>query len=348
MTDWMIYGANGYTGQIVAEAAAARGMKPILAGRRAEAVAPLAGRLGCPERVFDLDGDLAGHLAGVSLVLHCAGPFSRTSKPVVDACLAAGIHYLDITGEIAVFEACHARSDEAKRAGSIILPGVGFDVVPSDCLAASLAAHLPGASLLELAFTGLGEVSAGTAKTMLEGMPSGGAVRKDGRITKVPVAWKTLTVPFHDRERTAVTIPWGDVSTAFHSTGIPNIETYLAMPAKTIRGMKVASAFRGLLRLGPVQRMAARVVERRVKGPDADARATGKSELWGRVSDDSGRQVQGTLTTPESYRFTAIAALASVDRVLAGGIAPGAHTPSTAFGADFVASLEGCTLRVPS
>jgi saccharopine dehydrogenase (NAD+, L-lysine-forming) len=344
----MIYGANGYTGEIVAEAAAARGDRPILAGRREDAVRPLAEKLGCPHRVFDLGGDVAAGLDGVAVVLHCAGPFSRTSKPMVDACLARGVHYLDITGEIAVFEACHARSGEARTAAVILMPGVGFDVVPSDCLAASLAAKLPGATLLQLAFTGLGELSAGTAKTMLEGLPSGGAVRKDGKITRVPAAWKTMTVPFHDHERTAVTIPWGDVSTAYHSTGIPNIETYVALPRRMIRGMKLASMFRGLLKLGPVQRMAARMVERRVKGPDAEARATGKSELWGRVADDSGREVQGTLTTPESYRFTAISALAAVDRVLAGGIAPGAHTPSTAFGASFVASLDGCTLRTPA
>lgn len=344
----MIYGANGYTGEIVAEAAAARGARPILAGRREEAVRSLAEKLGCPHRVFDLGGEVASALDGVALVLHCAGPFSRTSKPMVDACLARGAHYLDITGEISVFEACHARSDEARQAKVIVMPGVGFDVVPSDCLAAALAAKLPGATSLQLAFTGLGEPSAGTAKTMLEGIPSGGAVRKDGKITRVPAAWKTMTVPFHDRERTAVTIPWGDVSTAYHSTGIPNIETYVALPKRMIRGMKLASAFRGLLRLGPVQRMAARMIERRVKGPDAAARAAGTSELWGRVANESGGEVQGTLTTPEGYRLTAISSLAAVDRVLAGGIAPGFHTPSTAFGADFVASLEGCTLRVPS
>jgi len=347
-SDWMIYGANGYTGQIVAEAAVARGARPVLAGRRAEAVRSLAEKLDLPHRVFDLDGDLAPHMEGVTLVLHCAGPFSKTSKPMVDVCLQGGIHYLDITGEIGVFEACHARSEEARRAGAIVMPGVGFDVVPSDCLAASLAARLPGATELQLAFTGLGEPSAGTAKTMLEGLPGGGAVRKDGRITRVPTAWKSMTVPFHDHERSAVTIPWGDVSTAYHSTGIPNIETYVALPKRMIRGMKLASTFRGVLKLGPVQRMAARMVEKRVKGPDAEARASGKSELWGRVADESGREVQGTLTTPEGYRLTAISGLAAVDRVLAGGIAPGFHTPSTAFGADFVASLEGCTLRVPS
>jgi short subunit dehydrogenase-like uncharacterized protein len=344
----MIYGANGYTGALIAEEAVARGMRPVLAGRREDAIRPLAERLGCPHAVFDLDGELAAKLDGIKLLLLCAGPFSRTSRPAVDACLARRIHYLDITGEIGVFEACHARSDEAARAGVLLIPGVGFDVVPSDCLAASLAASLPGASELQLAFFGAASPSAGTVKTALEGMPSGGAVRRGGKIERVPTAWKTMTVPFHDQERRAVTIPWGDVSTAFHSTGIPDIETYIALPDRMIRNMKLAAAFKGVLRFKPVLRLAQRMVEKRVKGPDAEARATGKSELWGRVRHRSGRTVEGTLTTPEGYRLTVLTALASIERVLAGGIEPGARTPSVAFGADFITTLPDCTLRVPS
>lgn len=348
-SDWMIYGANGYTGALIAEEAAARGMRPVLAGRRAEAIAPLAGRLGCEQRVFDLDdAAAAAHaLDGVRAVLLCAGPFSRTSRAMVDACLARGVHYLDITGEIPVFEAIHARSDEAARAGVVLMPGVGFDVVPSDCLAASLAAALPGATELALAFAG-GSPSAGTAKTMLEGLPRGGAVRRDGRITRVPLAWKTMTVPFADRERPAVTIPWGDVATAYHSTGIPNIETYVAQPARAIRAMKLSRPFIPLLGLGPVQRLAERVIEKRVAGPDAAARERGRCQLWGRVRDAAGNQVEGTATVPEGYRFTVLSSLASVERLLEAGaaVAPRAHTPSTAFGADFVTTIEGCALRI--
>ena len=347
-SDWMIYGANGYTGTLIAEEAAARGVHPILAGRRADVIAPLAERLGCTHRVFDLADPAAAARAldGVRAVLLCAGPFSRTSRAMVDACLARGVHYLDITGEIPVFEAIHARSDEATRAGCVLMPGVGFDVVPSDCLAASLAAALPGATELALAFAG-GGPSAGTAKTMLEGLPRGGAVRKDGRITRVPIAWKTATIPFADRERRAVTIPWGDIATAYHSTGIPNIETYIAQPPRAIRALKLTRPFIPLLGLGPVQRLAERVIERRVTGPDAAARESGRSQLWGRVRDAAGNQVEGTATVPEGYRFTVLAALASVERLLEGAaVAPRAHTPSTAFGADFVTTIEGCALRV--
>src|SRR5687767_3783927 len=127
---WMLYGANGFTGELIAAEALARGERPILAGRRADAVLPLAERLGLPSRIFGLDGDVAANLAGVAAVVHAAGPFSATSRPMLDACFAAGAHYLDITGEIPVFEACHARGEEAKRRGVVVMPGVGFDVVP--------------------------------------------------------------------------------------------------------------------------------------------------------------------------------------------------------------------------
>jgi short subunit dehydrogenase-like uncharacterized protein len=348
-SDWMIYGANGYTGQLVAEEAVARGMRPILAGRNGEAVAALAGRLGCEHRVFELTSgqEVAGHLEGVRALLLCAGPFSRTSKPALDGCIAARAHYLDITGEVDVFEACHRRGDEAARTGVVILPGVGFDVVPSDCLAATLARALPGAKELTLAFHGVGSPSKGTAKTVLEGLPRGGVVRRGGVITPVPLASKTMEVPFHDKARLAVLVPWGDVSTAYYSTRIPNIEVYMAQPARLIRAIKLMRPLRRLIGLAPVQRRLARRIDQRVQGPDEATRASGRSELWGRVRDSEGHEVEGTLTTPEGYRFTALAALACVSRLLAGGVAPGAHTPSTAFGADFVASIDGCTIRVP-
>ena len=235
---WMIYGANGYTGRLCAERAVARGLAPILAGRRGDAVARLAAELGLAHRAFALDDSTAVDegLRDVELVLHCAGPFSATSRPMLDACVRAGSHYLDVTGEIAVFEAVHARTAELATAGVVAIPGVGFDVVPTDCLAASLAAALPNATRLELAFAGLGGgVSQGTAKTMVEGLPHGGAARIDGRIRVVPHAWKTRTISLGGKEREVVSIGWGDVSTAFHSTGIPNITTYTVLPRSALR-----------------------------------------------------------------------------------------------------------------
>src|SRR4051794_8227576 len=125
MPGWMIYGANGYTGELIAREAVRRGHRPILAGRHAGKIEPLANELGCEARVFGLGEP---QLDDIELVLHCAGPFVHTAMPMVRACLTTGAHYLDITGELGVFEQIFARDGEAKRANVTLLPGVGFDV----------------------------------------------------------------------------------------------------------------------------------------------------------------------------------------------------------------------------
>ncbi|HEY0514839.1 MAG TPA: saccharopine dehydrogenase NADP-binding domain-containing protein [Thermoanaerobaculia bacterium] len=344
--NWMIYGANGYTGELVAREAVRKGLAPILAGRNAESVGRLARELGLQSRAFPLDDPqaTAAALYGVKAVLHCAGPFVHTSAPMVAACLATGAHYLDITGEIPVFEAVLARGETARKAGVALLPGVGFDVVPSDCLAARLARALPDATELALAlYVGSGGFSRGTLKTMIESLPHAGAIRREGRIVPVPIAWDAREIDFGGGagRRWTTTIPWGDVSTAFHSTGIPNIRVYSGTPPRTIRRMKRLAPLLPLAGWGPVKRFAQRWVERKVTGPSAELRETGRVHLWGEAKNAAGQTVTSTLETPEGYRFTAIAAVESVERVLAGKVPPGAWTPSKAFGADFVTELPG-------
>src|SRR5581483_8246026 len=208
---WLLYGANGYTGELIAKLAKARGETPVLAGRNAEAVARIAEPLGFSHRAFGLDDPAAvdAGLDGTKLVLHCAGPFSRTSAPMVDACLRRGVHYLDITGEIAVFEACAARSDEARAKKVMLMPGVGFDVVPSDCLAAHLKRRLPSATHLALAFQAINQPSRGTATTMVEHVGDGGLVRENGALVSVRAAHKSRTIDFGHGPREAICIPWG-------------------------------------------------------------------------------------------------------------------------------------------
>ena len=162
MPTFLLYGANGYTGQLIAREAVVRGQRPILAGRNAEAVTALARQLGLEHRIFSLDDAAAtcAGLEGVTAVLHCAGPFAHTARPMIDACLEARVHYLDITGEISVFEMAAVRDTEAMAAGVMLLPGAGFDVVPSDCLALHLHRRLPTATHLALAFHGIGRFCA--------------------------------------------------------------------------------------------------------------------------------------------------------------------------------------------
>jgi short subunit dehydrogenase-like uncharacterized protein len=332
---WILYGANGYTGELIAELAVRRGQRPVLAGRSEAKVVPLAERLGLEHRVFEL-GDAAA-LDGVDLVVHCAGPFSATSRPMVDACLASGAHYVDITGEVDVFEAVAVRDGEAKAAGVVLLPGAGFDVVPTDCVAAMLKAALPSATHLDLAFAAGGGTSPGTTKTSVEGSASGGRARVDGELRSVRIGHRRRSAAFRSGPLDVGSIPWGDLSTAYRSTGIPNITTFTVLPGLTGH---LQALFAPLLRTSLVQGLG-KAVAQRMAGPDAAARDRSRSEIWGEASDAEGHTVSVALTGPNGYDLTADAVVRAVERILAGGVPAGAHTPSSAFGADFVRELDG-------
>jgi short subunit dehydrogenase-like uncharacterized protein len=342
---WLLYGANGYTGELVARLAVALGHRPILAGRSADGVCAVAEDLGLERRLLGLDDPrrLDEALAGMNLVLHCAGPFSRTSRPMADACLRTRTHYLDITGEVDVFEALAARGPEARASGVMLLPGCGFDVVPSDCLALHLKHRLPGARRLALAYAGFGRISRGTATTAIEGLGRGGLVRRGGVLTPVPSAWKTRRIDFGEGPRTAVTIPLGDVSTAWHSTGIPDIELYFAAPPG-LRALAVAGRYFGkLLGSDAVRRFLTARVRAGAPGPTEEERRRGRAFVWGEAAADAGRLVASRLATPEGYTFTARAALAVVERVLGGQAPAGFQTPASAYGPDFVLGVPGVT-----
>jgi short subunit dehydrogenase-like uncharacterized protein len=263
---------------------------------------------------------------------------------LADSCLAARVDYLDITGEIVAIEAVATRHDQAVRAGVSLIPAVGFDVVPSDCLAAMLAERLPGAHRLQLAFMPGSRISPGTARTILEGLAAGGRVRIDGRIQKVPIAWKTMTVPFRHGPRQAATVPWGDVAAAWYTTGIPNIEVYAALPSRQIAQMRRLRPLLALLRVPGIRRLVGYAVRKSLAGRSL-GEESGRASLWGRVSDAQGRAMEATLETPDGYRLTVLTALAAVEKVLSGGVPPGFWTPARAFGSQFILSISETDLR---
>ncbi len=340
---FLLYGAYGYTGRLVARMAVERGKRPVLAGRNAEKLAALASELGLDHVPCALDDAAAldAALAEVPVVLHCAGPFHRTAGPMAEACLRTGTHYLDITGEIAVYEQLAALDAKASAAGVMLLPGVGFDVVPTDCLALHLKNRLPSATHLDLAIMGLGRLSRGTAITTIENIGEGGAVRRDGKIERVPAAWKTRAVDFGLGPTQAVTIPWGDVFTAYHTTGIPNITVYAFMGKSLPRMLRLARYFGWLLATSPAQALLKGMINRQPAGPSDEERAQSRSFAWGTVWDDEGRRATARVTVPEGYTFTALASLAIVDKVLAGQALPGFQTPAKAYSADFVLEIKG-------
>ena len=345
--DWMIYGANGYTGHLVAAEARRRGLNPVLAGRRAGPIGKLATELGLNPRVFDLDDPpaAAAAIAGVAVVANCAGPFAATSAPMIDACLTSRAHYLDITGEIDVFLAAQRRHADAQAAGIVICPGVGFDVIPTDCMAAVLKEALPDATHLALAFDARGPMSPGTARTMALSLrlgQHGGRVRRNGVLEEAPLAQSWRRIDFAGGSATAIAIPWGDLATAWFSTGVPNIETYAVVPRAAAIASRALNWVRPLLasRLG--QTLLHRLANR-ASGPTEEHLRTGRSRLWGEVRNAAGDRRTAHLETANGYRLTADGAIMAVKYLLTNAPSGGYYTPSLLMGARCVERLPGST-----
>jgi short subunit dehydrogenase-like uncharacterized protein len=345
MPEILVYGATGYTGKLVAQTAKDQGMTVVLAGRNLDKVRSVAEPLGFEARAAGLDdpAGLKAILSGISAVLHIAGPFSATSKPMADACLAAQAHYLDITGEISVFEALAGRDNEAGAAGIVLMPGVGFDVVPSDCLLAHVAKRLPDTIALKLGLSLGANISHGTAKTMVESLGGALSVRRAGRIMQLPPGSLTRTFDFGQGPENCIAVGWGDVSTAYHSTGVGDIETYF-LAAREMKIMSAMSRYLGpLLATGPVQRFLKAQIDKLPEGPTPQQRAEGRSLVVAQAIGRNGATATSRLTAPEGYSLTALTALEAARRLANGEVTPGFKTPSLAFGADFILDFPGVT-----
>ncbi|WP_414430964.1 saccharopine dehydrogenase family protein [Alcanivorax sp. IL3] len=338
---WMIYGANGYTGELIAREAVRRGQKPVLAGRSQAKIQKLADELKLDAASFSLDSHEPAYqkLKGISLVLNCAGPFSATAEPLMKACVAARTHYLDITGEISVFELAQSLSEKARSAGIVICPGVGFDVIPTDCVAASLKAALPNATHLALGFDSRSGFSPGTAKTSVEALAQGGKIRRHGKIVTVPMAYEVRLIDFGDGEKEAMTIPWGDVSTAYHSTGIPNIKVFIPGSPRMIKSAKYASYVRPLLGIKLVQKLIKARIAKTVKGPDEATRTQMPTFVWGEATNSRGEKKTARIHTDNAYSLTITGSLAVIEHLMDAQPVGGAYTPSKLTGADLVTRL---------
>ncbi|MFN8357086.1 MAG: saccharopine dehydrogenase NADP-binding domain-containing protein [Spirosomataceae bacterium] len=346
---FLLYGANGYTAQLIIEMAQDFGLEPVLAGRSEVKIKPLAQQYGLSYQIADLadTAALEALLQSFTVVLHCAGPFAHTALPMQQACLRTGTHYLDITGEIAVFEQGMRLHAQAKQAGVMLMSGTGFDVVPTDCMALFLKQQLPNANHLQLAFmTKGGNISHGTAKTAVESLGLPGYVRANGQLKEVPSAHKTLQVPFEDqRLTTCMAIPWGDISTAYYTTQIPNIETFMAVPSSAIWAAKLGNYMGGLLQSSFVQKQIHHYLDQKLTGPSTAARMAAHTLVWGKVRNEQGKSLTARLRCPEGYTLTAWMALHITKKVLNGHVEAGYQTPAKLYGADLVLEMPG-TQRV--
>ena len=348
MNEFLLYGANGYTGELIARLSTSYGLKPILAGRNQIKLEALAKELGLSYRIFGLEETekLEAALLEVPLVVHAAGPFIHTLKPMIQACLKTKRHYLDINGDINCFEQIKTYNDAAKEAAIMLMPGVGFDVVPTDCLSLSLKEKMPDANRLKIAFATLGgSISHGTAMTMAGKLGEGGMIRQNGKIIRRPLGEKGMTVNFGSKDIFVMNIPWGDVSTAYHTTGIPNIETFTAVPMKAYKILKFQSIFNWLLRTEMVRDFIRKKISQRPAGPDETMRKKAKSLVWAEVSNEKGDKKTATLEGPEGYTMTAHGALIITKHVLQGSFKPGYQTPAGCYGANLVLDIPGVTRK---
>lgn len=337
----LLYGATGYTGQLIAQTATAAGLSPILAGRTASKIAPIAQKFGLPYRAFGLENnaEIQQALEGTAVILNCAGPFQRTAPAFIQACLQSGTHYLDLAGEVPEFEAVRLHDTAAQQAGIMLMPGAGFGVVPTDCLALHLKNRLPAASQLVLAYETVGGVSQGTAQTVLKNLHQPGFVRRDGRLIPAKPAEKSLRVDFGHGKQTAVSNPWrADLTSAAHTTGIATIETYAVFPAP-VRWIMQSPFLRRLWGRPAWQKGLDWLINRLPAGPSEKELRNGRTTIWGQATAPNGQTATLWLHGPEAYLFTAQTAVALLQRILSGQTQPGWQTPARVYGADFINAI---------
>ena len=273
----------------------------------------------CPTGSLSLDDPAAlqAALADVDLVLNAAGPFLHTAAPLAEACLKAGVHYLDISNELQVFRALYDLDQQAKQAGVSIIPGVGFGVVATNCLARHVSEAVGGAEHLEVASrVASAQPGPGAAATMQENLPYGGWIRQDGQLAPQEFFTGVTTIGFPDGPCEAMPVPTGDLEAAFHATGAPNVVAYAVSPP----------------------------VLDSPDSPDGEALVPSayRSFGWARATGHDGSRAEAWLETGDSYTFTPAAAIRAVEETL-GRSRRGALSPAAAFGANFAFTIQDTT-----
>src|SRR5215469_11859643 len=303
---WMLYSAAGATGTLIAEEAIRRGHQPLLAGRSAESLASLGKHLGLPWMVVGLDepDQLKQAVSDVEVVLNAAGPFITTAPPLVEACLAAGTHYLDLAGEIPALQHLFAHDQEARARNIALIGGVGFGVVASNSLVKYVADQLPGATILELVVKANNQqTSQGATKSVLQGLAGGGRVYRDGHLVPFRLGKGLKAFRFPDGTLEILPVPSGDLEAAYRATGIANITAFI--PFRRSAASLLPLVQWGLS-LPPIRGWLEAAVEKQgTRKHESQAGGQRISYVWARVMNQNGRQVEAWLELGEGYHFTA-------------------------------------------
>ena len=340
----ILYGSYGYTGKLIVKRAQEVGLDLVLAGRNSIKLKAQAKETGYEYKVFDLKDPeaLESNMKGFELVIHAAGPFTFTAAQMMDTCLRTGTHYIDITGELDVFDHAAQRSEQAIQKGIMIMPGVGFDVIPTDCLALHLKESLPDANRLNLSFAPLGGgFSRGTAKSMLNKSSQPSFERKDGKLVPVKYGYRQTSYKYKGHEIRSYSIPWGDVYTAYITTGIPNIITYMSLRGAMRYLPMIQNNLRWLLGNSMVRKFLINRIDNLPEGPEENILEKGRTLVYGDASNADGDRLSAAMETPNGYKFSALSSVHIAQKILAGNFKPGFQTPAKCYGSKLVFELPG-------
>ena len=319
MSTLLIYGATGYTGRMAAQQASALGLPFEIAGRNRQHLIELAEQLGVPYRVFEASSGAAQSLSGISVLLNFAGPFAHTAPALMAACIEAKVDYLDITAEINVYRLAERLGLDAAASGVMLLPGVGWDVVPTDSLAAHVAQRVANPVALSIALQVPGSMSRGSAMSVREIIGAGVLARINGELVSTPGA-QPRPFDFGDGPVLCAPLSFGDLVTAWHSTRIPNIAMFVHISGDAFP--------EGDLSLLP-------------DGPTEQERAAHQARAVAEIVSADGLLVRSVIETVNGYTFTPLAAIEAARRVLGGERQAGFATPVSVFGVEFATTIAG-------
>jgi short subunit dehydrogenase-like uncharacterized protein len=339
----LIYGGTGYTGRLIAEHARNLRHSVVIAGRTADRVHDVATELDLPGRVFSLEEPevIDDALGDISVLINAASPFARTTPPLIEACLRTRTHYLDVTGELPVFQQAFSYDKAARERSIMIMPGVGLGVVASDCLALHVATRLPNANYLRIAILRPDSFSRGSFRSALGLSSSRVTIRRNGRMISVPVGRLQRAFDYGDGKRESVAVSWADVFTAYHSTGIRNIEAYFEAGLASRALYQLGAGVADTLRLPPVARWLDMAIGALPDGPSAQRRQMERCVIVAEAEDSWRQRSCARLETPDGYSFTAEAATEVAVRAARGDFHPGFQTPARVYGADLVLEFKG-------
>ncbi len=335
----VVYGATGFTGALICEELERQAIPFAIGGRDEQKLRALAARLPSHPRFFLADlADGAGlrtFAEAGKVVLSCAGPFARFGKPVQDAALQAGAHWLDVTGEYAFVLATRTRDSEARRSGVAMINAVGLDIIPSDAVAAAAAGQLPDVEWLRVAVATRGPVTRGTLRSMVDIAAEGGLAFLDETLTPEPPGAERWTAhfpaPFGDQA--CVSLPLADVVAAPASTGALNVRSFGVAPFWAGPALRLAPWLQKLAGMKPVRSVIDQRIES-LEGPSQNSREKGRFAVYAEARAVDGRVATAWAVGGDAYDFTAAAAVHCAKLASAKGFEKsGALTPTQAFGA---------------